>query len=499
MEVSSQFERWIDASVQNRSEKYSYWTDASLFPPGDNTRSEVTTSSLARDWQSLGVELVNFVGGKLAQELFPIDKAFFRLDVLQATQGLYSQDEMDTYDAKLGGIETRACNRLLWNGNYSRLLKMVRLLIVTGNALVVQDGDTYYTYSTRNYVVRRDGAGNPMYVILKERKAVAMLPEAVRKQIQAVQNPREEIPEIDFYTTWKWVLSKDGIMVERQQSCDTWKSDVTTIRADVAGVLPLYWDLVPGEHYGRGLVEAFSGDFAKYSSLSQALTLYEIGMCKEVIGVAPGSGTDIDALEQAPAGAYVLADPNSVSAIEFGNAQKAAQLSASLQELEIRMKRSFGFQSAARDSERTTAFEISLGAKESDIVFGGTYSQLSHNVQIPLAHLLLKSESPEEYGKLVSRRAKLELITGVPALGRAARVQALLRAAQAANAITQAIAPLSQKYSPERIIDMCLMSEGVDPATVSRTEKELAAQQAATAPLDPSDPQTVQQAMQGVM
>ncbi|WP_236502177.1 portal protein, partial [Escherichia coli] len=56
----------------------------------------------------------------------------------------------------------------------------------------------------------------------------------------------------------------------------------------------LVWNLVSGEHYGRGLVEDYAGDFARLSVLSEALTNYEVESARLIPLIDASSGLVLD-------------------------------------------------------------------------------------------------------------------------------------------------------------------------------------------------------------
>lgn len=502
--LESMFEEHSSSVVNLKSQKYAQWTDASLFPEATlRTVHSADPVALCRDWQSFGQQLIHYSASRTMQDLFPIGKAFFQLVFDPAAEAEASQSlqrSPEQLRADLVGAANDASNRLHWRGNYARLSWGMKVLLVTGNVLLFKRADgAIVPYTTLNYSILRDGAGSPLQLVLKERYAYRMLPPEVQAGFPS-QSDRNAM--VDVYTGVEWQAPQaDGSQEVRiWQEAGTWASAPKPMDAQVCPFIPLYVDLIAGESYGRGRVEANSGDFARYSELSRALTLYEIEACKVVKAVRNGAGvSDLDSLQEAETGEYVLVDPEAVKAIEFGDAKKIAELRQELQAIEARLSRTFGYGGNMRDGERVTAYEVSLSAAETDRAQGGLYSTLSSNLHGPLALLLLQETHPGVLSLVLSNRMHVGVITGIAALGQASEVQSLLRGSQEASVINQALSAISQKFSPEKIADMVLLATGFVPDKVERSEEELAQIQASVAPVDPSNPENLTAAIEGTL
>lgn len=140
-----------------------------------------------------------------------------------------------------------------------------------------------------------------------------------------------------------------------------------------------------------------------------------------------------------------------------------------------------------------------MTAAETDASQGGLYSLWSYSLHVPLAHLFLQRTNPTALAVVQSKRANVEIVTGIPSLGQGADVQALLRASQSASLINQALSGMSQVFSPERIAELALLAEGFNPDKIERTEEELQEIAASAAPLDPADPENLTSAIEGTI
>ena len=101
-------------------------------------------------------------------------------------------------------------------------------------------------------------------------------------------------------------------------------------------------------------------------------------------------------------------------------------------------------------------------ATEAEQVLGGVYSQLSQNMHMPLAYLLLHEVQPTVINAVERGEFKLDILTGLQALSRSSENQSLLVAASEINAIVPIMAQLSKRFNPDKLIDSNLRANGVN-------------------------------------
>lgn len=124
-----------------------------------------------------------------------------------------------------------------------------------------------------------------------------------------------------------------------------------------------------------------------------------------------------------------------------------------------------------------TAQEVLLNANEAEQVLGGVYSQLSQNMHLPLAYLLLHEIQPNLINAVESGEYELHILTGLQALSRSTQNQALLIAASEINAIVPVLQQVSKRFNPDKLVDGILRANGVNVADYEYTEEELKAMQ----------------------
>jgi hypothetical protein len=390
--------------------------------------------------------------------------------------------------AGLARLEMESCQQLFLNASYEQLVIALKHLIVTGNVLLYRDSKAKKTmcFGLQSFGVRRDGRGNLMDCVLREYTDFESLPPAIQS-VLASRNRGKYKPEnegnnrVELYTRVKRSWNKnDQVIYEVSQEADG-------VPVGTQGSYPEHlspwqvpcWSLIVGENYGRGLVEDYAGGFAKLSDVSHASTLYSIAASKVVHLVAPGMGADVDELQDAETGEYVQGQKDSVTTYEGGDAGKMAQMQADIEGVFQRLARAFMYKANTRDAERVTAFELKQDALEAENTLGGVYSSLSASMQVPLAHVLLTEVQPDMLEGIVNAQISLDIMAGIPALGRQADVQNLAAAAQDAAAIIPVLSQLSRRIDKERVLDVILAGQSVDTSTIFKDEDTLAAEDAA--------------------
>ena len=474
------FEEYKDGRTLDKLQKYALWTISSAFPDTGNQRNLQGDISVEHDYQSIGAILVNYLAAKLAGLLFPVTQSFFKIQPTPVLLSLASQQfgvEAKEVQNRLIKLENEACAALYKNASYAQLVQMLRYLIITGNAMFKRIDGRLTVYSLRNYSQLRDNEGNLLDAILRESWAYNSLPESVRP-LANLPVGADEFAPIDVYTRIKRVHKTDKIVYEVSQEIGG-KSlgKASEYPEHLCPYQTVVWNIINGDSNGRGLVEDHAGDFAKLSDLSRALAVYEINSCRVVNLVKPGATVDIEALNTAYCGEFVQGDPGNINALESGDAQKIQQLASEIQAIFQRLAMAFMYQGNTRDAERVTAEELRLNAQEAENALGGQYSQLSQGIHLPLSHLLCMEVSPNFITALVAGELTLDVITGLPALGRSTVVTQLLQAIQELSLIIPAMKQLSPRFDTEAVIDTVLQARGVNLDDTMFSAEELQAQQ----------------------
>lgn len=475
----ARFTKYRDDSVILKCRRYALWTLPQLM--ADMSEMRGTSSAVERDYQEIGALLVNNLAAKLASLLFPSNRPFFKIDTSPELKAFAKQNGKSDSElqAGLSRMEMEASQRLFLNASYNQLVMALKHLIITGNVLLYRDSKEKRTvsYGIQSFGIRRDGRGNMIDVVLREYESFAGLSTEMQLLLRA-KSPYKYSADtndmnVEVYTRI-CRLEKDGHRYfEVTQEIDE-------VPIGQAGYYPEHlcpwqaptWSLIIGEHMGRGLVEDFAGGFAKLSDESEALALYGIAAMKFINLVAPGMSADVDELQRAETGEYVTGQAGAITVYETGDGPKIQAMRAGIQETFTNLARAFMYQGNTRDAERVTAYELKQLAMEANTVLGGTYSSLAETMQVPLAHTLLSEVEPGVLEGLISRTIVLNIMAGIPALGRAADVQNIVSACQDAAAIIPVLKQLDPRVDVKRVMDIIYAGQSLDTTTMFYTAQE---------------------------
>jgi hypothetical protein len=367
------------------------------------------------------------------------------------------------------------------NAGYAAKNYAVKLLMITGNALEYRDpvSKRTHVYSIRDYTVKRDGSGTVMQIVLRERIAIADLP----RDFMVAHDWQQKDPydSVQLFTGIFRETTKDGNVkyVVRQEVDQKSVGKETSYPENLCPYIPLTWNLVQGEHYGRGIVEDYAGGIARLSELSHSLTMYEVEAMRLLHFVNPAAGVDVDEMNDAITGEFIQANitQGGIQAYEGGDARKMEVVKAEIQQLFGDLARAFMYTGNTRDAERVTATEIRQNINEAQSTLGDAYSNLAEVWHQRLAYLLLVEEEPRILPVLQTGGFRLDIMVGTAALNRASTVDRLLEATLAVQQIVPVLAQASRRFNVDAVIDQIFAGYGIDRASVSYTKEQLAQMQ----------------------
>ena len=262
-------------------------TSPMTFPPQGHSSATVYYTP----FQSVGSDCLNNLTSKLMLVLFPPGEPFFKL-VLSAKAKKHIRSNTDTdeegasmhaeFEKSLGLVEQDVTEELESHGARISKTNAVKQLLVSGNALIqVSPENKILCFHLENYVVRRDVDGHPIEVIIRQTLRRESLPDEAREvldklekhgPVASLSEPASETSSADRATTFdsgnidlftwarvtgkknkKWSFHQElmGQMVPGTEG--SWP-------LTAPGLIPVTWNRIQGEHYGRGYVEEYLGD-----------------------------------------------------------------------------------------------------------------------------------------------------------------------------------------------------------------------------------------------
>ena len=436
-------------------------------------------------WQSVGAKGVVALASKLSLSLVPPQTSFFKLQLDESQLGEEFPPEVKSeLDLSFAKIERTILEAIAASDDRVTIHQALQHLVVAGNALIFMGKEGLKLFPLNRFVLERDGNGAVIEIVTKERinkKLIEKyLPEEGTYEEEydsVVDETKGNEQECDVYThvtrdnnRFLWHQEVYGNVISQSIS----KAPVNT-----TPWLPLRFNTVDGEPYGRGRVGQFIGDLKSLEALSQALVEGSAAAAKVVFTVSPSSTTKPQTLAKAGNGAIVQGRPDDIGVIQVGKTadfQTAYQLMATLEQ---RLNEAFLILSV-RDSERTTAQEVQMTQMELEQQLGGLFGLLTVEFLVPyLNRKLSVFQKTGEIPKIPKGMVKPIIVAGINALGRGQDVQAL---GQFLQTIASTMGPeaIQQYINPDELIKRLAAAQGIDVLNLVKSMEDIQAEQQQT-------------------
>lgn len=436
-----------------------------------------STEDLPTPYQSVGARGVNNLAAKMLGALFPVNQPVFRLTIDDA-----ALEELTQQEGQRAPVE-EALNRMerittsFMEGAAFRptLYEALRHGIIVGNVLLNFTEDTLRAIPLENYAVKRSCTGKMLRLIIKEATTFGELPVATQALLleQNTTNKYDEESKIDLYTH----VRRKGKMYEVVQEVDGLELAETkgTYTAEKLPFIPMRFNRVNGENYGRGYVEEYIGDLISLEGLSQSLLEGAAGAARLLFLVNPNGTTDKEDLANAPNGEFVDGNAAEVQALQVNKGADFAVAQRQMDTIEARLSYAFLLNSAVqRGGERVTAEEIRFLAQELESALGGIYSILTQELQLPLVKLIMGHlEAKGKLPKLPKDTVTPTVVTGVEALGRGQDLSRLKEFLQTIAALPGAL----ERLNVDDLLKRIGASLGIDMKGLVKTLDEMQAEQ----------------------
>ena len=431
---------------------------------------------LKTPWQAVGAKGVVTLASKLMLALMPVNTSFFKLQMDESELGDELPPEVKTeLDLSFAKIERTIMEAIAASDDRVAIHQALKHLVVAGNALIFMGKDGLKLYPLNRFVVDRDGNGNVIEIITREKIAKKLLGDIVKDYTPMVGDDEDE-EDCDVYTH---VRRDNNRFVWHQEVFD---KIIPTSRGkapvDTTPWIHLRFNTVDGEAYGRGRVEEFLGDLKSLEALSQAIVEGSAAAAKVVFVVSPSSTTKPQTLAAAGNGAIVQGRPDDIGVVQVGKSADFATAYQMIGQLEKRLSEAFLILSV-RQSERTTAEEVRMTQMELEQQLGGLFSLLTVDFLVPYLNRKLSTfQKSGRIPKLPRNMVKPTIVAGVNALGRGQDREAL---GMFLTTISQTMGPeaTQQFINPEEVIKRLAAAQGIDILNLVRSMQEIQGQQQA--------------------
>ena len=442
-------------------------------------------------WQSVGAKGVVTLASKLMLGLLPPSTSFFKLQLDDSKLGVEippeAKSEMDLSFAK---IERQIMDAIAASTDRVQIFSAIKHLVVTGNALLYMGQDGMKMYPLNRYVVERDGNGNVIEIVTKEKVHKDLIPLDLQPDPTTVvdDDKSNTNKDCDVYTCikltskgWYWYQEVHDMLIPGSEG---------KAPKDKSPFLPLRFVTVDGEDYGRSRVEEFLGDLKSLEALMQSLVEGSAAAAKVIFTVSPSSVTKPGTLANAGNGAIIQGRPEDVGVVQVGKTADFRTAFELVNVLERRLSEAFLILNV-RQSERTTAEEVRMTQMELEQQLGGLFSLLTSEFLIPyLNRKMHKLTISKKIPKIPKGLVNPTIVAGINALGRGQDRDALV---QFVTTIAQTMGPeaLQQYINADEAIKRLAAAQGIDVLNLVKSMQELEQQK------QQAQQQAMQQQMMG--
>ena len=441
----------------------------------------VNGQKLPTPWQSMGAKGVNVMASKLMLSLFPVNATFFKLQINDGKLSLdpsLSAAVKSEIDLSLSKMERVVMQNIAESQDRVILHQAMKHLIVTGNALVYMGSKGVKLYPLDRFVVVRDGEGNPTEVVTVESIDRQFLPEEFQtEQARNVNDVADNTsaPSVDVtvgeneVAVYTWAKLKDGQWRWRQEAEGKILPDsLGKAPKNTTPWLPLRFNVVDWEDYGRGRIEEYLGDLKSLEGLMQAMVEGSAAAAKVVFLVSPAATVKPSTLAKAGNGAIIQGRAEDVTAVQVSKQADFSSAYQMIQSLTQRLSEAFLILTV-RQSERTTAEEIRATQQELNEQLGGIYGNLTVELVRPyLQRKLFTLQRSKELPQLPKGIVYPTIIAGLEGIGRGQDRESLMMFLQT---ISQALGPeaMAQYIDPEEAVKRLAAAQGIDTLKLVKT------------------------------
>lgn len=480
-------------AILNRVRQCTALTKPWLLPPeGQSPNNELPDS-----YASVPTRALTAMEGKLLLSLFPPDRPFFRQVVASKVKPLLTDEELQAAEAEmylreLAGVSILESAGVRRERGRSRSgfrvskRKAIQQILATGDSLErMTDDYRIHVYRRDQYVTRRDEVGDPVLHGTKELIDPLSLDretiELANLDYEKLSDKRPHEREEELYTLVEWHPESELWVIEQEINGVI----VNTSEEPESPFFATAFELAPGEHYGRGIIELNLGDIRSIDTLALRELEFAAIASKHTPVIDEGSSvrpSDLMKMSGEPiigrvAGGQVQ-DVGYLSVNKLGDFQvvraKADQLRRDIAQAML-------LESDAQPrGERVTATQIQRIAMEMDGALGGLYAPIAEQQQLPMVRRLLwQMERDGIISPLPADQAaetEISILTGVKALARELEGQKLMTALQA---LAQLGPEATSRIDINVATDIALRASGADPRPLVKSDERIEAERRA--------------------
>ena len=434
---------------------------------------------LKTPYQSVGAKGCVTLASKLMLALLPVQTSFFKLQLDESQLGQEFQPEMrSALDLSFAKVERIILESIAASDDRVAVHQALLHLVVAGNALVFMSKYGLKVYPLNRYVVDRDGNGQVIEIVTKERISKDLIETQVPKEVlqpNRITDERGYDDDVDVFTHIK--RDNNRFIWYQEVNDHILKGSQGKAPLDLNPWIALRFNSVDGEAYGRGRAGQFIGDLKSLEGLSQAIVEGSAAAAKVVFTVSPSSTTKPSTLAAAGNGAIIQGRPDDIGVVQVGKTADFSTAYEMIGTLSQRISDAFLVMNI-RQSERTTAEEVRMTQLELEQQLGGLFSLLTVDFLVPyLNKKLSDAQRKGEIPKIPKDIVKPTIVAGINALGRGQDRESL---GQFLTILAQTLGPesISEFINTEEVIKRLAAAQGIDVLNLVRSMQEVQQEQA---------------------
>ena len=368
-------------------------------------------------------------------------------------------------------------------GFRTRMRAAISQLLVCGDVLLqLMDDFSVRVHRYDHYVTFRSTAGDVIYHITKEQIDPLTLSD---KQLELAGLDKDKFAEqdierrmMDLYTRVSWQPQSQQWLIEQEVAGKV----IVTSEEQISPYFSVAYELAPGAHYGRGLVETNIGDVRSINELTERMLDYAALASKQIYALDYNSQVRPQDLTL-PTGSVIQARVQSGEVTDVGvlKADKIADFNV-VQSVRESVRKDLAVtmlmeSEAMPRGERVTATQISRVASELEGALGGVYAPIADAMQVPIVertiHLLQRAG---QLPTLPDDTVEVEAVTGINALSRESDQAKLVQVLQT---IAQLGPEQMSRINPGVLLDLLMRQSGIYEPGLVKSEEDIQAERQA--------------------
>jgi len=397
---------------------------------------EESGGHLPAPYQSMGAHGCNNLSAAITLSVLPASEAFFKFELDAEVESALAEEmgggqvtpKVKEAVAELSLTLSLMERRVLKKFEELKYRPVIgetnKHLLVAGNCVHdfgVNPEDQLRLIRLDNYVINRDGEGNPTLIVTRERIHLPSAPEELRNLLGGMTSDTRDVDEdtaflysalmADGKGTYSFWQELEGVEIP-----DTLIEDLTYEESP----LQAYW-LYPnhGQDYSYSYVDHYIGDLKTLEGLSEAIVDMALAAARTFTTVDPAGLTDKDTIAGAENGDVVDGREQDIYVSRSDKSGDFRLVDAAINRIEQRLARAFLLtEGVMRDAERVTAEEIRVLIQSLQKQLGNIYSTISQEMQLPLLKRVVNLMEKENELPKLPDTVDFVIVTGVDALGR---------------------------------------------------------------------------------